>query len=643
MAESGEIRSVSDITDRWPGIVDHDVEQAADFIAWHLREDDERVDEILQEAEGPEADLLFSLARAASWRLRHRSEQPSREEFMQAASDAIFSNEQNSVIDALRGGDEELAEKSVRDLFGKWPVELAIRYSPSPLFPEGREAYVPLDLSVGRKPDVPSRTKYVVDCHGEKVEVSDKITEYFNRYRDSEPTPDEIGEIQAVAERFLSLDDHEYQKLRETYGTKAATLFILDGAISAFRSAIDNKFDAADFEVPKFTAAPVDLHRMYKEDDPKYEEHLEEVRQQAIAVTNDRYDPELYRPLVAVRSSAVLSEDGEDASGAGIYASVSADPRDPESFRKAVEEVFDSVDTDEAKAYRSANGVDEEQMGLLIQRYIEDTKDSKDTCLYGYIQSSDPFGRLIRLSSKGGELLFDRNAVEDRFMVAPPFRFSQPTFHYNPDHNKLISSFSHKGAQLANAALFAEKLFEKQVELEFALDDSSTTYVVQVRPLPRQERPEEVTFPTDVEPLVECRAIGVGDVIVAVRDNDEYGLDEFMFDWLDDEENTGKTLHKRDKRSVFVIGFNDAISGHIQMLARERGQICLYPNALTALPPELSDQIKPDRQQSRIRKFRVVADGYRGAIYPYDEERNRLLKDMANNIAKYITLKPKDI
>lgn len=639
MAEAAEIQSVSDITDRWPGIANHDVDQAADFIEWHLGQDGEQVGDILQELEGPEADLLFSLARAASWRLGHRSEQPTRDDILETASDVVFSHEQHRVLEALQSGDEERAEKSTRELFGKWPVELAIVYSPSPLFPEGREAYIPLDLSDGKKPDVPLRTRYVVDCHGQKVEILKGISEYVDRYRDREPTEEDIREMQAIAESFLSFEDQEYERLRETYGTKAATLFVLDGAISAFRSAVENKFDAADFEVPKFTAASVDLHRMYKESDPKYEEYLEEIRQQAIAVTNDRYDPDLYRPLVAVRSSAVLSEDGEDASGAGIYASVSADPRNPESFKRAVETVFESMNTEEAQAYLREKGINNEEMGLLIQRYIEDTKDYKATCVYGYAQSSDPFGRFITLSSETGELLFDRAAVEERFMVTPPFGRKQPTFHYNPDHDHLISEFSRGGALLANAALFAERLFDKQVELEFALDGSNTAYVVQVRPLPHQEKPEEVKFPTDVEPIVECRAIGVGDVIVTVRDDDEYRDSEQMFDWVDNENRMGNTLHNRDKRAVFVIGYNEAYSGHIQMLARERGQICLYPNSLTALPPGLADEISPDYQRDRVRKFRVVADGYRGAIYPFDEGLHRRLQDVANSIANYITSK----
>jgi len=631
-----EFRTVSDITERWPGIAEHDIEQAADFIEYHVTEGGEAIDAILEDLESPERDLLYSLADSVSWRLRQQSEL-TREEVLQAASEAIFNHEQHRVSEDLRSGDKELAERSVRELLGKWPVELAICYSPSPLFPDGRQQYVPLDLSDGRKPKVPQRTEYVADCHGEKVKLREDIVKYVNRSRDSGPTDEEIEEMQSLAESVLNFDEQEYELLKEAFGTKAATLFILAETIETFSSASESMQNTANFVVPKLTVAPTELHRMYKAGDERYEDYLEDIRQKAIAVTQgDQFDPELYRPLVAVRSSAVKSEDGDNVSGAGIYASVSADPRDPDSFRQAVETVFDSMDTEEAQAYLEENGIDEEHMGLLIQRYVEDTKNYKDTCIYGYVQSSDPFGRFITLSSETGELLFDRSAAEARFMVDPPFGQQQPTLHYTPDHDTLISDFSRGGARLANAALFAEKLFGKQVELEFVLDYSNTAHVVQVRPLPNQEKPEEVIFPSDVDPIVECRAIGVGDVIVTVRDDEEYGPDEHKLHWIDTEYHMGGTFQKRDHKSVFVIGYNDANSGHIQMLARERGQICLYPNALTALPPSISDEISPDWNQRRVRKFRVVADGYRGAIYPVDEERTELLQRLATNFSKYI-------
>lgn len=635
---SPELMSITDITNRWPGLVYHDIEQAADFVEYSLSTNSDEMARLLEGAEGPVADLLDALAYSAAWSLRHAGE-TTRADVLCEAAQAVFRHEQYTVVEALQSGDEDRADTAMGTLFGKWQVELEVTYSPSPLFPKGRQEYIPLTIQRGERPDIPQRTKYVVDCYGQKQELGREIVERINNPpRKQEDDDAQMAEIRRLAESVLEFDSKHFEQLRSTYGTKAASLFIFANAVENFRTVVHEDLEVADFIIPKFTAAPVGLHRLYKSGDPQYEALLEEIRMQAVGVSSDQYDPELFRPLVAVRSSAVFSEDGDNASGAGIYASVAADPRDPVAFRKAVETVFDSMDTKAARDYLAEKNIDNEQMGLLIQQYIEDTREYKDTCVYGYVQSGDPFGRFITLSSETGELLFDRSAVETSFMTQPPFGRTQPTFHYNPDHDSRISDFSREGAQLANAALFAEKLFGKQVEVEFACDDSNTAYVVQVRPLPYQEKPQTVEFPTHIEPLVECRAIGVGDLVVTVRDDEEYANDEQTFDWVDSEYETGRSAHRRDKKAVFVIGYNEANSGHIQMLARERGQICLYPSALTALPSGLERELVPDYQLNRVRKYRVVADGYRGAIYPIDEERNALLENIATGIARYIAI-----
>ncbi len=636
-----EFESIADIAGSWPGLVDHDIEQVADFIEFHLSigdSDESAIDSIIDGTEGPEAEFLGTLARSASWHLHHRSD-VTREDILQEATSAVFSHEQATAIEALQSGDEDHGEAAFEALISKWPVELEISYSPSPLFPEGRQECIPLSISGKQKPDVPQRTKYVVDCRGQKQQIHREITERINNPPQKDEDEARIPEVRALAESVLDFDEEYFDQLRHIYGTKAAGLFMFANTMDKFRAAAEERYDVADVTIPKFTAAPVDLHRLYQEADDRYGAYLEEIRQQAIDVASEKYDPELFRPLVAVRSSAVFSEDGDNASGAGIYASVAADPRDPGAFRNAVETVFSSMETKEARDYLAEKGIDSEHMGLLIQRYIEDTREYKDSCVYGYVQSSDPYGRFITLSSETGELLFDRNAVEARFMTRPPFGRTQPTFHYNPDHDSLISDFSREGVQVANAAFLAEKLFGKQVELEFAFDSSNTAYVVQVRPLPHQELPPTVEFPTNIEPLIECRAIGVGDFVVTVRDDEEYTSDEHMFDWVDNENQTGNTTHRRNKKAVFVIGYNEATSGHIQMLARERGQLCLYPAALTALPSSLDRELAPDHQQERVRKFRVVADGYRGAIYPIDEEREELLKNLATGISRVIAIR----
>ena len=634
MAEQEPLMSVDEIINRWPNIVDHDIEQVADFVEYYLTVPDEDYIDVLEEAEGQAADLLDYLARSVARRIQLKSER-TREDILRETADAMFSLEQDEAMELVQSGNTELAEAAINTLFTKWPVEVEINYSPSPLIPDGRLRYIPIDLTNRRKPDAPYKSAYVVDCYGEKVELQYKLTEYINMREDLLSDEDDTEPIQALAESVLDFDAQKFEQLRHEYGTKAASLLMFDEAMTAFRSVADREYEAADISVPEFIAVPVRLYQMYKDTDEGYELYLEDIRQQAIIVSDDSYDPELHRPLVAIRSSAVFSEDGDEASGAGVYASLAADPRDPEAFKMAVEAVFDSLETEEAQTYLADKGIDDELMGLVIQRYIEGTQvHGKSRSAYGYIQSSDHSGRVMPLSSETGELVFDRKLVEKLFMTRSSVGNDQPTYHYVPDHDSAIAGFAQQGAHIANAALFAEKLFGKQVELEFAFNQSSTAYVLQVRPLPHQELPESIVFPTDIEPVLECRAIGVGDVVVTVRDEEDYQDGELRFSVVDTESQTGHTLW-RSTDIVFLIEYNDGKSGHVQMLARERGQLCLYPDALVRLPTDTVNGLVSDPKQQRERKFRVVADGYRGAVYPFEEERVLVLRDIATSLSRY--------
>jgi phosphoenolpyruvate synthase/pyruvate phosphate dikinase len=62
-----------------------------------------------------------------------------------------------------------------------------------------------------------------------------------------------------------------------------------------------------------------------------------------------------------VRSSAVYSEDSEKTSGAGIYESV-GDIQSLDDFKKAVQSVFESVESEKAKAHRKMFNISEEYM-----------------------------------------------------------------------------------------------------------------------------------------------------------------------------------------------------------------------------------------------------------------------------------------
>lgn len=636
MTKSSAVMSVSDACTRWPGLVSHDIEPSADFVE-HILVSDIRLVDMEPEVDHSTYEFLQILMEKTLWNLAEEPKR-TRDDVLRKTARAIFKYEQGVTLDLIRSSDEKHADIAVQSLLGKWPVELEVVYSPSPLFPEGRQRFIPMTLSGGQKIDVPKNTDWVIDCHGDKEKLDPEIINHLNRPRVEDSQESRFSAIRPAAEKVVNFDRDYYEQLRHVYGAKAAGLFVLSEAAEAFYAAVDEddriwgRHDVATITIPKFTATPVDLYNMYRSKDERYENYLEHIRQQAIAISADRYDPETFRPLVIIRSSAVFSEDGVDASGAGVYKSTTVDPRDSGEFKKAVEAVFASLGTKEAQDYLSEKGIDSEQMGLVIQQYIEETMARNKSSTYGHIQSSDPLGRFSTLSSDAGELQFGRESLEEFYMKAPPAGNTQPTFHYTPDHRSAIAQFCRQGAQVANAALFAEKLFGKPVELEFAFDSSNTAYIVQVRPIPHQEGVSKVEFPTDVEAIIECRAVGVGDVVVAVNDDNEYDGNEITFDWVDNESEQGGSVGwRKTSKSVFVIGHNNGQSGHIQMMAREHGQICLFPKAQTSLPNDLMREILTDDDQDRKRLFRVISDGYRGAIYSIDSEHKNLTHRLSDD------------
>lgn len=72
---------------------------------------------------------------------------------------------------------------------------------------------------------------------------------------------------------------------------------------------------------------------------------------------------------VAVRSSAVLSEDSERLSGAGIYGTFFLEKEEvsPKSLAEAVLKVYTSVNSPRAVQYRKDNGIEDERMAVVVQ------------------------------------------------------------------------------------------------------------------------------------------------------------------------------------------------------------------------------------------------------------------------------------
>jgi phosphoenolpyruvate synthase/pyruvate phosphate dikinase len=76
---------------------------------------------------------------------------------------------------------------------------------------------------------------------------------------------------------------------------------------------------------------------------------------------------------LAIRSSAVISEDTSKFSGAGIYSTFFVEPNElsSKSIEEAVLKVYNSVDSEKAIKYRRVAGLVEERMAVVVQMFIE--------------------------------------------------------------------------------------------------------------------------------------------------------------------------------------------------------------------------------------------------------------------------------
>jgi phosphoenolpyruvate synthase/pyruvate phosphate dikinase len=116
---------------------------------------------------------------------------------------------------------------------------------------------------------------------------------------------------------------------------------------------------------------------------------------------------------VSVRSSAVLSEDGSSHSGAGIYEThfIREEELTPEAIVQAVLKVYNSVNSPKAVEYRESIGVEDEQMGVVVQKLLGDSYKR----FHGVVNSRLPAVKKvipITLSSKLGEVVDPSNSSD---------------------------------------------------------------------------------------------------------------------------------------------------------------------------------------------------------------------------------------
>lgn len=426
-------------------------------------------------------------------------------------------------------------------------------------------------------------------------------------------------------------------RLAELYGAKAAALLCFEKRFMELLDTIGSGRSVTDMEIPPFTAASTDLYKAWKTDTALFEEMVELVRQDALQLPS-RFRYETDGGLVAIRSSAVWSEDGEYSSGAGVYASVAANPNDAAAFIEGIRAVFASVDSEDAISYRESRGIEYEEMGLVIQRYVEvqggRTHRRDRSCYWGHANSVGPNQNLVDIHTNEGVLMYDKNSILGGLMLDTPYTGRHGNdnvhIHTHPDHDSPLYGAIRATDPVPHAVVLAEKLFGRPMQVEFV-----NKSIVQVRPLLNVQSGEAIDFPEDIYHVAVLASVGVGDMTLPYldRSRDNTGKEGYIvFDEEYEYSIQGAMAQMRGQRHVgyrafpdrgVVVILNPSSSGHIQAICREKGLLCVYPpkndpngtdwRELDELIFEQDGRFRTDTPRNT--QFRFVSDGYTARMY----------------------------
>lgn len=424
---------------------------------------------------------------------------------------------------------------------------------------------------------------------------------------------------QAVLARFeyeqklqtLPVKDSEYfNTLRLQYGAKAANLIILSKSVDQINQ-LHPSFHDVKLVVPDFKAVEVDLYEIWKSG-KSIDDQLHSYYDWVCSLSDNPSENSKTPENFIVRSSAVFSEDDEHVTGAGIYESVKLFKGFTfEQFKEAVQRVYRSVNSEQAKSYRALNGIEEEQMGLIIQKYVEQTNHlNSSSYKTGYANS-----RLVGVP----QLLEIRTKYNRNYVVRDALDFNlgldtskisniKGVNHFKPDTRKITSE---QIARVAKITRVLEHIYGTNIQIEFVIS-GHTVHVVQVRNLPNSSEffGEKIEFPSE-PPIFSGDSIGIVDITLPVLDNEDDNSEKegvVVF-----ESNNMRSLlnpNRLPKKNGAVIILDDnAINGHLQTLCAEKGLVCIFPNR-SGQGTEI-----PYSKIIRLAQLRIVSNGLEGRVY----------------------------
>jgi phosphoenolpyruvate synthase/pyruvate phosphate dikinase len=308
---------------------------------------------------------------------------------------------------------------------------------------------------------------------------------------------------------------------------------------------------------------------------------------------------------VAIRSSAVISEDSDRFSGAGIYDSFFLESYEltPRSLQEAVLKVYGSVNNDRAVQYRKDTGLGNEQMAVVVQELAEGDN--------GVVMSRLPAraGIMpISWSEERGEVVKGSNEakVHTLYFEIKGDKVGDELFVSDTgiSFTKWESYMKH---EFAPVILKLRERYGWELEGEFSIDlENKRISMLQIRPLTNIQN-VNIEFPKK-ESIFDAKiCMGVGEYIGQwfIPEKIKEGWDEpqhyvYVSARLDQtipKSLAGLSFISRDKtprdydkltpnKKAIVLTKNASPIQHALTIANERGLICVIGN----MKDELSDE-----------------------------------------------------
>lgn len=614
MTSISPVESFEEVAEKFPGIVECDPKALGRFAfhaARNMPSETVRYRETGEKYEEWHDDVRDVIEKVANW-IDHGYQEMTRAGLASKIStERRKTQEMNQFLELLQSSSSTDAMQLVISYLKENNFRIKTHLDQSPLFPGGRTEFEELDDAIDPE------TGEIHINYGSRLSGEDgrhcpsDIEEYISGGHGQRKNEEILAGILNTVEK---VDSVELENLRQTYGSKTANLISFNEKVQKLYEKSDDERAIIKVDIPPFIPVSVNMYETWLTDRDAFLEQCETLRLQAIEMK----DKGSYRNrspfgMCVVRSSAVKSEDGGKYSGAGIYKSIAVKPEDKEAFIHAVEEVYRSTRDDAALSYQKSVGVTNELMGLVVQQYQESVDRSYDS-YFGHANSRGVNENLIEVHTNKGTLIYDKQAILDKLLVGS--EDAESFLHTFPDHNSDIRNAIRRISDLPHGVVLAETMFQGPVQVEFVNDS-----IVQVRPLLISESEETIHFPQDIEPRLECTALGVGDVELQLLDERDDNSDKKGFVVFADE--YGFTIHGYHAgynalpKEGAVIIMSPSSSGHIQAHCREKGLMCFYPNEKGKSNEMFRELEEFDACEVDIsdKVLRFVADGYQGKIY----------------------------